>query len=166
MTVASYAQLLRELEAITATAAHTLDEMQCGDLAVNRKELRDVVTDADVASERIVIDGLRVLTPGAAILAEESGFSGSADAPRWIIDPLDGTVNYAAGLPWYSVTAAYQEGGRTRVGIVHAPRAGLTARYVENDIATVNDLPARVSTTSSLANSIVSDHYHVPFQRR
>ena len=70
--------------------------MQRGPRATARKELRDIVTDADLAAEKIVIDGLQALTPGAAILSEERGFSGDAKASRWIIDPLDGTINYAA----------------------------------------------------------------------
>ena len=67
--------------------------------------------------------GLRALTPDAAILSEEAGASGPCERARWIVDPLDGTVNYAAGLPWFSVTLAYQESGRTRLGITHAPAA-------------------------------------------
>ena len=151
-----YADLLRQAEAIASAAAATLTEMQGRRLETSRKELRDVVTAADLASERIVIDGLRALTPDAAILSEEAGASGPESDARWIVDPLDGTINYAAGLPWFSVTMAYQEGGTTRLGIVHAPSAGLIARYVEGETATVNGETARVSTVSSLSDAIVS----------
>ena len=72
-----------------------------------------------------MLDGIRALTPDAAILSEEAGASGPHDGARWIVDPLDGTVNYAAGLPWFSVTMAYQEGGVTRVGVMHAPAVGM-----------------------------------------
>lgn len=65
-------------------------------------------------------------------------------------------MNYAGGLPWFSVTAAYQENAITKVGIVDAPLAGIIGRYVENEIATVNDQPARVSTVSSLSDAVVS----------
>src|SRR4051794_12366037 len=88
--------LMRGAEPVVAEAAATLVAMQRAPLAIVRKELRDIVTDADLAAESIVIEGLKTLTPGAAILSEERGFSGSASAARWIIDPLDGTVNYAA----------------------------------------------------------------------
>ena len=137
-------------------AAGLLVRMQGEQLAVTRKDLRDVVTAADLASERLVIEGLRQLTPQAAILSEEAGFSGSSDAPRWIIDPLDGTVNYASGLPWFSVTLAYQEAGRTVLGLTHAPLAGLVARYAEGSVATVDGKPAMVSGTASLADAVVS----------
>ncbi|HEV8500299.1 MAG TPA: inositol monophosphatase [Casimicrobiaceae bacterium] len=155
-TPARYAALLAGTEAIAAQAAQTLCAMQGRALDVSRKELRDVVTDADLASERLVLDGLRALTPGAAILSEEAGASGPQGGPRWIVDPLDGTVNYAAALPWFSVTMAYQEDGRTRVGVVHAPRAGILARFAEGSVATVNGRTARVSTCASLANAVVS----------
>ena len=102
--------LLRGAERIVDAAAERLVAMQNGPLVATRKELRDIVTEADLASEKIVIDGLKALTPDAAILAEESGFSGVDSGPRWIIDPLDGTINYAGGLPWFSVTVAYLDG--------------------------------------------------------
>ena len=123
--------LMRGAEPVVAEAAATLVAMQRAPLATARKELRDIVTDADLAAERIVIDGLRSLTPGAAILSEERGFSGNTSGPRWIIDPLDGTVNYASGLPWYSVSAAYHDGGEALVGLVQSPLADVSARYVQ-----------------------------------
>lgn len=162
--------LLDQAGALAGQAADLLVRMQGEQPAVTRKELRDVVTAADLASERLVIEGLRALTPEAAILSEEAGFSGSADAPRWIIDPLDGTVNYAGGLPWFSVTLAYQEAGRTVLGLTHAPLAGLVARFAEGSVATVNGSPAAVSRTASLADAVVSicltSHYSVEDSER
>ena len=151
-----YAGILAGAEAIAAQAAEALRAMQGGDLRVNKKALRDVVTDADLASERIVIDGIRAMTPDAAILSEEAGASGPENGKLWIVDPLDGTVNYASGLPWFSVTMAYQEGGQTRAGVVHAPVVGVLGRYAECGIATVNGRDARVSTCASLADAVVS----------
>ena len=151
-----HAQMLRGAEAIAAQAAEALTAMRGRLRDVSRKELRDIVTEADLASERIVLDGIRALTPGAAILSEEAGASGPEDGARWVVDPLDGTVNYAAGLPWFSVTIAYQQSGRTCVGIVHAPAIAMLARYVEGGIATVNGRDARVSERASLADAVVS----------
>ncbi|HSC97299.1 MAG TPA: inositol monophosphatase [Casimicrobiaceae bacterium] len=151
-----YAELLRGAEAIAARAAQTLCAMRDGALDVSRKELRDVVTAADLASERVVLEGLRTLTPDAAILSEEAGASGPTGGGCWIVDPLDGTVNYAAGLPWFSVTLAYTETGRTRAGVVHAPLVDIVARYCEDGIATINGRTARVSARDSLADAVVS----------
>ena len=156
--------LLEKTGALAQDVGALLVRMQGQRLDVTRKELRDVVTAADLASERMVIDGLRGLTPGAAILSEEAGFSGPAEGPRWIIDPLDGTVNYASGLPWFSVTMAYQEEGRTVLGLTHAPLAGLVAHYAEGGVATVNGAAAAVSANRSLSDAVVSicltSHYN------
>ncbi|MBD3844349.1 inositol monophosphatase [Bosea sp. SSUT16] len=156
MTEPRLLALLDQADALARRAGEVLVQMQGAELGVTRKELNDVVTAADLASERLVIDGLRALTPEAAILSEEAGFSGSEAAPRWIIDPLDGTVNYASGLPWFSVTLAYQEQGRTVLGLTHAPLVGLSARFAEGGIATVDGRPARVSATTRLSDAVVS----------
>ncbi|MFC7396414.1 inositol monophosphatase family protein [Chelatococcus sp. GCM10030263] len=148
--------LMTGAEAVARRAADLLVTMQHTPLGVSRKERHDVVTDADLASERLVIAGLRALTPEAAILSEEAGLSGPAGPFRWIVDPLDGTVNYACGLPWFSVTMAYQEHGRTILGITHAPLAGVLARYTRDGLASVNDVPAQVTGTRSLADAVVS----------
>lgn len=156
MNPSRYAEILRGAEAVAARAAHRLLAMQGEPIRVSRKDLRDVVTEADLAAEAIVLAGLRELTPHAAILSEEAGASGVPGGARWIVDPLDGTVNYAAGLPWFSVTIAYQEDGRTRAGVVHAPAIPLVARYAEDHVATVNGRAARVSARTSLADAVVS----------
>jgi myo-inositol-1(or 4)-monophosphatase len=149
-------RLLDRTEAVVRRATEALVAMQGGPLSPRRKQLLDVVTEADLAAERILIEGLRDLTPDAAIFSEEAGASGSCNGRRWVIDPLDGTVNYASGLPWFSVSVAYQECGRTVLGLTHAPSAGLIARYLEGEVATVDDRPVRVSQTSSLADAVVS----------
>jgi myo-inositol-1(or 4)-monophosphatase len=149
-------RLLEGADDLARRAADLLSRMQRQDLAVARKERLDIVTAADLASEKLVIDGLRALTPDAAILSEEAGASGPIDAGCWIVDPLDGTVNYAVGLPWYSVTLAYQERGRTLLGVTHAPAAGLIARYAAGAVATVNGEKAAVGGTASLADAVVS----------
>ncbi len=152
----SYDAMLRRAEVVVRAATDRLRDMQGTTLNIARKEGRDVVTEADLAAERILIDGLLAITPGATILAEESGMSGPPERPRWIIDPLDGTVNYASGLPWYSSTIAYQENGVTELGLVQAPAAGLVARYIRGRLATVNDRAAAVSGISSLSDAVVS----------
>ncbi len=159
-----YLDILAGAEAIAARAALTLLEMRERPLEVTRKQLRDVVTEADLASERQVIEGLRALTPHAAIVSEEAGASGPEGGARWIVDPLDGTVNYASGLPWFSVTMAYQEGGETRVGVLRSPLGNVESRFVQGAVATVNGRDACVSDCRSLSNAVVSviltSHYN------
>lgn len=143
-------------EKVLTQATARLVEMQDRPLVATRKDLLDVVTDADLAAEKILLEGLRALTPGAAILSEEHGASDGTTGARWIIDPLDGTVNYASGLPWFSATIAYQEGGHTLLGLTHAPRADLFARYVHGEAPTINDRPAQPAPIASLADAVIS----------
>ena len=146
--------LFAPADALAAEAAALVARMQDEALHVSRKQHLDVVTTADLASERLILDGLRGLAPGASILCEEAG--GSIGARGWIVDPLDGTVNYASGLPWFSVTLAYLEDGKTIFGVAHAPKAGLIARYGDHGLATLNDRPVAVSTTAELSDAVVS----------
>jgi len=78
----------------------------------------DVVTAADKATEQYVIDTLHERRPGESVLGEESGESAGAGAVRWILDPIDGTVNYLYGLPQYAVSLAASVHGVIVAGVV------------------------------------------------
>ncbi|MBI5559452.1 MAG: inositol monophosphatase [Deltaproteobacteria bacterium] len=83
----------------------------------------DLVTEADVAAEKIIIDLLSARYPQIAILSEEShaAYSYIPQEPVWVIDPLDGTTNFAHGFPWFAVSIGFMEKGRVLVGVIHAP---------------------------------------------
>jgi fructose-1,6-bisphosphatase/inositol monophosphatase family enzyme len=148
--------LLRHAEAVVAEAAAKLVVMQAAPLDAQRKDLRDIVTAADLASEQIVVSGLARLTPDAGIIAEESGVRAGSNGARWIIDPLDGTVNYARGLPWFSVTVAYEERGDVALGLIDAPAMGLKARFLKGAVASVDGRPVMRSDTDRVADSVIS----------
>jgi myo-inositol-1(or 4)-monophosphatase len=105
-------------------------------LRVRHKSPRDVVTEVDFASERLVMDAIRDAFPGDAILAEESGHHRrrrdvKLDSGRsWVLDPLDGTVNYANGIPFFCVSVGLVVDGRPAAGAVHDPMRGETFRAV------------------------------------
>ena len=82
----------------------------------------DIVTEADKASERIIIDHLHSQYPDHAILSEESGDDHRHARCQWVIDPLDGTVNYSAGLATYCISIGLKVDGETRMGYVYAPK--------------------------------------------
>jgi myo-inositol-1(or 4)-monophosphatase len=84
----------------------------------------DVVTAADTAVERQVVGALRRLRPDDGVLGEETGGSAGSTAVRWILDPIDGTVNYLYGLPQYAVSLAAEVGGQIVAGVVHNPATG------------------------------------------
>jgi myo-inositol-1(or 4)-monophosphatase len=81
----------------------------------------DIVTEADKASERLIINYLHQHFPDHAILSEESGDDHRQARYQWVIDPLDGTVNYSAGLATYCVSIGLKVDGETRLGYVYAP---------------------------------------------
>jgi myo-inositol-1(or 4)-monophosphatase len=101
---------------------------------IDHKSARDVVTEADHLSEALIIDAIRERHPGDAILAEETGehraIAGEAPTSGrgrlWIVDPLDGTVNYANGIPFFCVSIGLVVDGRPTVGVVHDPTRGET----------------------------------------
>ncbi len=101
---------------------------------IHYKSARDIVTEADHLSEDLIIDAIRSYHPGDGILAEESGEHGAkaGEAPTsgrgrvWVIDPLDGTVNYANGIPFFCVSIGLVVAGRPYVGVVHDPTRGET----------------------------------------
>jgi myo-inositol-1(or 4)-monophosphatase len=130
---------------------------------IDYKSKRDVVTDADYASEKLVIDAIKERHPGDAILAEESGeHAGVRSAGRaatgrtWVIDPLDGTVNYANGIPFYCVSVGLVVDGSPAVGVVLDPaRDDLYAASADGP-ATLNGEPVTASDKDALSDYVVS----------
>ena len=97
---------------------------------IDYKSARDVVTEVDHLSEALILDAIRAAFPGDALLAEETGeHDGGAHGQTatsgvgrvWVVDPLDGTINYANGIPFFCVSIALVEAGRPVVGVVHDP---------------------------------------------
>ncbi len=114
----------------------------------------DRVTDADRASEAVLLAWLRERHPGHAILSEESGAS-AGSRYRWIIDPLDGTTNYAHQLPHFSVTVAVEGEGGVQVGVVYDPMRDELYSAVRGRGATLNGRPIRPSSTDRLDRALL-----------
>ena len=95
----------------------------------------DVVTEADRTAESMITERLLGERPGDAILGEEGGLHGGADAARvrWIVDPLDGTVNFLYGLPDFAVSIAAELDGAIVAGVVHVPGRGEVFTAVAGD---------------------------------
>src|SRR5947208_5699332 len=88
----------------------------------------DIVTAMDRESERFLIGELWRLRPGDAVLGEEGGDRAGSTGVRWLVDPIDGTVNFLYGLPQYAVSVAAEVGGVVVAGAVHNPATGETFR--------------------------------------
>jgi myo-inositol-1(or 4)-monophosphatase len=128
---------------------------------IDRKGARDVVTEADHLSEALVIDAIRARFPSDAILAEESGAhaAGSSmpvNGRTWVIDPLDGTVNYANGLPVFCVSIGFVVDGRPTAGAVLDPTRGETFAATADGPATLNGRVIRASTKDKLSDGVIS----------
>lgn len=118
---------LLELAIAAAEAAGTmLIRERPADLGVaaTKSSPTDVVTEMDRAAERLIVERIRGARPGDAFLGEEGGESGGAARVRWIIDPVDGTVNYLYGLPDWAVSIAAEVDGEVAAGAVAVPTRG------------------------------------------
>jgi len=122
---------------------------------VDKKGTIDLVTDADRASEAAVLGLLAGRFPGAAVLAEESGRSGGAGALRFIVDPLDGTTNYAHGLPHFAVTVAAEDDRGLAAGATYDPLRDELFLAARGRGATLNGVAVRHSGCAALVDALL-----------
>jgi len=125
---------------------------------VTRKKGRaNFATAADHAAEAAVMKALRAHDPRIPILSEESADRRLRAAERlWVVDPIDGTLNFSRGIPFYAVVIAYVEDGRARAAAVHSPRTEETFVASERRGATRNGRAIHVSSTSRLSRALAT----------
>jgi myo-inositol-1(or 4)-monophosphatase len=121
----------------------------------SKAHANDLVSDVDLASERLIVDGLREAFPADGLLAEEGSSSAGTSGRRWIVDPLDGTRNYITHAGPWSVCIALQADGDTVLGVVHDPALQETFTAVRGAGASLNGEPVGASGCSRLAEAIV-----------
>ena len=123
----------------------------------NKSEI-DLVTESDLASEKVIIDRIKTHYPRHSILAEESGASNPDDREsgwRWIIDPLDGTTNYAHGYPCFCVSIALAYQGRMEIGVVYDPIRDEMFAAERGQGASLNSRRISVSGTMNLSAALL-----------
>ena len=148
-----------------ARAAGRIHLQRLSRIHISRKSSDlDLVTEADRESEAAVIRIIQRAFPDHAILAEESGLTAHESAHRWIIDPLDGTTNYAHAFPCFCVSIAYERNGRVEFGVVldALRKECFTARRGKG--AFLNGKRIRVSATPKLGAALVGTGF--PYDRR
>lgn len=123
-------------------------------VAVKEKAANDFVSEVDHEAERAIISTLREAYPGHAILAEESGASGSSEF-RWIVDPLDGTTNFLHGFPQYCVSIALEHRGVVTQAVVYDPAKNDLFTASRGRGAFLNETRIRVSKRAQLKASLV-----------
>jgi len=116
----------------------------------------DLVTEADRASEKLIVERLRSYFPAHAIVAEEGGGHESSSEYRWFVDPLDGTTNFAHGFPFFCVTMALERAGELIAGVVYDPVSGELFTAERGAGAFLNNHRIRVSAASRLGDSLGS----------
>jgi myo-inositol-1(or 4)-monophosphatase len=121
---------------------------------VRAKARADLVTEVDEASERAIVARLRGAFPDDAIVAEEFSASTALGRRSWIIDPVDGTVNYVHGHPFTCVSIALWDAEGPAVGVVHAPFLGEVFHAVRGGGAFLNDEPIHVSGVTEGAETL------------
>ena len=128
-----------------------------GRVAAREKKPGDLVTEADTASQARIAAILAEAFPDHTLLAEEEGVTPDSLNPwRWIVDPLDGTINFAHGFPFWCVSIGLSYAGRLVVGVIHDPLAERTFAARLDGGATVNGRAMSVSAAGSLRESLIS----------
>lgn len=149
-------------------AGRLLKTMSQGDLKVEYKSEIDLVTQADRAAETLVVKMLRRSFPGDDILTEETNRDRTGSDRRWIIDPLDGTTNYAHRFPFWCVSIAFEYKGQVVLGAIYNPNLNelFTARKGQG--ARLNGRKIKVSSQASLKKSLLATGfpYDVHYSRK
>ncbi len=150
-------RVYRQVAEQAATEAGALLRDAYGRVDVREKRPGDLVTDADIASQRLIAARILRTFPDHTLLAEEEGVGPDPSKPwRWVVDPLDGTINFAHGFPFWSVSIALEREGRLVVGVVHNPLTGETYSAAEGLGATLNGRPLRVSAVDRLGAGLIA----------
>lgn len=140
----------------------------CAENRVRGKELRDIVSDVDLFIEKKVIEILKNKYPNHYFSAEEAGeamiSNPNGDYYEWVIDPIDGTINYVAGLPFYTTSVCLKHCNELVMGVIVHHASGDVYTAIKGDGAYKNGQPIHISKTENVNDSILSfmltSHYN------
>jgi myo-inositol-1(or 4)-monophosphatase len=150
--------LSKELEVALSAARRAGEVLRAGfgaEHAITYKGEVDLVTEVDEEAERVIREELLESFPSYGVLAEEGGELAGEEGARWIVDPLDGTTNYAHRLPIFAVSIALERSGEVVLGVVHDPMGEETFVAERGRGATLNGEPIRVSNTDELIRALI-----------
>ncbi len=152
------------LEQAARSAGRVLRERIDSIGAVRHKGIANIVTDVDVQSERVVRETILGAFPDHAILGEEGGLAaGASPRFRWIVDPLDGTTNYAAGFPFFCVSIGLEVDGALTLGAVYDPLRDELFLAERGQGAVLNGRPIHVSAVAELGQALLATDF--PYSR-
>lgn len=149
--------------ALAERAGHLLADRYERVEQVDFKGAKDIVTEVDTLSETLILEAIRAHNPSDAILSEETGaHDGHHGAPTsgkgrvWVVDPLDGTINYANGIPYFAVSIAMVRDGRPAIGVVHDPVRDETFAAAAGGPAFLNGTRIHAPEAKGLGDYVVS----------
>jgi myo-inositol-1(or 4)-monophosphatase len=160
---------LLELARALARAAGEVLRARPADLGVSTKSSpTDVVTVMDTRAERVILDGLRAARPDDTVVSEESPTAPGGSGVRWLVDPLDGTVNYLYGIPQYAVSLAAEVNGELALGVVLDVERGTEFTAIRGGGAQRDGIPIRCAAQSDLGQALIATgfNYRVDLRRK
>ena len=150
-------QKARDLAIRAALSAGQLQRARFAtDLSIDLKGAKNLVTEVDLASEKLIVEAIHSVFSDHSILAEEGDYPDGDGHHTWVIDPLDGTTNYAHGYPWFCVSIALVVGGELQVGVIHNPMTNDLFTAVAGQGAFHNGARISVSGRQPLAASLLA----------
>jgi len=142
-------------EAISSAGTY-LNNIQKEDISVEYKSNSDLVTHADLTSDRIIKDTIRKYYPNSSFWSEEGCEIIENSKEKWIIDPIDGTVNFISNIPLFAISIAYEKNDELLAGIISQPSFNNIIYTEKGTMSTKNSKPCTVSDTKLLKDSMVS----------
>jgi len=136
------------------------------EVAATKSSPTDIVTASDTEAERLIRERIGAARPDDGFLGEEGGDRGGRTGVRWVVDPIDGTVNYLYGIPAYAVSIAAEVDGQVAVGAVHNPVSGETWTAVAGRGAHLDGRPVRVGDLTDPAQALVGTGFNYDVRTR
>jgi len=134
---------------------------------INQKSsARDFATQMDLASEKLIVESILAARPDDGIIGEEGANRISGSGITWVIDPIDGTVNYFYNLPGWNISIAAKDEEGVLIGVVYAPTINSLWRASRGGGAFLNDRPISVSRSDSLADSLIATGFSYDLAER
>ena len=159
-------QLLELALKIARQAGELLvDRPASWDLTVKSTAI-DIATQMDIASEKLIVESILSARPDDGIIGEEGASRESKSGVTWIIDPVDGTVNYFYGLPGWAISIAAKDANGTLVGVVHSPTVNATWHASKGGGAFLNDVKIACNDPVELNRALISTGFAYDVQVR
>ena len=143
------------LDFIKELGAYQLEHFETGHTIETKTNIHDLVTEVDTESERRIVEFIEANYPDHAILGEEGTDKKTQSQYQWIVDPLDGTVNYAHGFPIFAISMALEKNGEFVFGAIYAPKLQELYYAQAGRGAFLNDKPIGISQCQTLEEALL-----------